>query len=171
MITARPIRFSQFKDIPDVEEIFERAALKASKPIAELYKATFATWEEKPGIEVKVTPKTVTIRLTGEKAFHWKLIDGGTEPRDILPRPENTSGMLSFQVGWTAKTTAGSLSSGSGGKSGPYLHVPQVGGGWTAQQSIEAREWTPVIREKSKAIMRDEITKAFRIRSLIRGRA
>lgn len=170
MITARPIQYRQFKDIPNIEEVFERAALKASKKIAKLYEETFATWEEKPGIEIKVTPKTVTVNLTGEKALHWKYIDVGTAPRDILPRPENTRGMLSFQPGWKAKTTPGNLSSGSGGKSGSYIHVPQVGGGWTAQQSIEARNWTPLIRQQSRAIMREEITKALRIYTFLKGR-
>lgn len=171
MITARPIQFSQFKGIPNVEEVFERAALKASRRIEKLYAATFESWDEKPGIETKVTPRAVTVRLTGEKAFHWKLIDGGTEPRDILPRPENERQMLSFQRGWKAKTAPGSLSSGSGGKSGAFMHTPQVGGGYTAQQSIKARHWTPLIRKESKAIMHEELTKAFRIRTLLKGRS
>lgn len=168
--SIRPIEFKQFKGIPDLEDVFERAALKTAQRVAKLYEATWDTWDEKPELEIKVTAKRVQIRLKGKKAEHWRYIDEGTAPRDILPRPENESGMLHFQRGWQAKTTPGVFGSGSGGKSGKYIHIPQVGGGVTKQQSITARNWTPEIRKEAKVIMREEITKALRIRSLIKGR-
>lgn len=161
---------NQFAQVPDLYKVFERAALKASPKIAALYEATYDTWDEKPTLQIKITPRRLEVQLTGEKAIHWKYIDEGTAPRDILPKASNKSGKLHFQAGWQAKTSRGSLSSGSGGKSGPYVHPTQVGGDVTAQQSIEARHWSPLIREKTQSIMREEITKALRIATLVKGR-
>lgn len=170
MITVRAL--TQFdvrratQKYADLERVFELAAQDAIPEIKALYEATWATWEEQPGIEPHLTERQLTFELTGEKAQHWFWIDQGTRPRDILPLPGNVNQTLDFRENFTAKTQRGVIGSGSGGKSGRYIHLPQVGGGVTAQQSIEARKWTPAIREKAREIMLKKIQ--ARVKALAR---
>lgn len=85
-------------------------------------------------------------------------INYGTGPRDIVPRPDNPSGLLKFMRGYTPSTNPGSLSSGT-----KQRHLPWVARRIVREHVIDARAFDEVIQEMRRSkfpdIFRDWMAK------------
>ena len=132
--TAKPL------DYDALLKAAEAALQEGGKSIMSDLEGATATWEDKPQFEIQgpfLKGKELSVRVaprTNVEIFTY--VNDGTPPHMIFPRKGK---FLSYQRDFTPKTHVGSLSSGPGGKSGPYVNRLGV-----AHPGIEARKFTTV---------------------------
>ena len=130
--TAKPLDYNALL------KAAEAALQEGGKSIMSDLKGATATWENKPQFEIKgpfLKGKELYIRVvptTNVEIFTY--VNDGTQPHMIFPRKGK---FLSYQRDFTPKTQPWSLSSGPGGKSGPY--VKRLG---VAHPGTKARKFT-----------------------------
>ena len=134
--TAKPM------DYDALLKAAEAALQEGGKSIMSDLKGATATWQNKPQFEIQ--GPFLKKQGNGSVLFIWvapttnveifEYVNNGTQPHMIFPRKGK---FLSYQRDFTPKTQPWSLSSGSGGKSGPY--VKRLG---VTHPGIEARMFT-----------------------------
>lgn len=148
MITLIPIK-PKVK-IADADKIL-KAVRRATEQetgliIADLQK-TIASWSKPARFVARVGPTGAEVRTDNEI---WNMLDAGTKPHLIIAKPGK---LLRFPANYAAKTRAKSLSSGSGGASGPIRfarivrHPGTFARRWTeTAQAESARRYPPAVQ-------------------------
>jgi hypothetical protein len=112
--------------------------------------ATTNTWKHKPKFIVK--PESPMSRIIYTDDDVWNMLEVGTRPHIIKPKPTNRSGMLRFAWdgfgSYGAKTTPGSLSS----KNARYPKKI-VRRRFVKHPGTKARKWTIVAKQKYAKLM------------------
>jgi len=112
--------------------------------------ATTNTWKHKPKFITK--PQLPLARVIYTEDDIWNMLEVGTRPHIIRPKPSNKSGMLRFAWdgygSYGAKTTPGSLSS----KSARYPKT-RVRRRFVKHPGTKPRKWTIVAKEKYAKLM------------------
>jgi len=132
--TAKPL------DYDALLKAAEAALQEGGKSIMSDLEGATATWEDKPQFEIQgpfLKGNELSVRVaprTNVEIFTY--VNDGTQPHMIFPRKGK---FLSYQRDFTPKTQPWSLSSRSGGKSGPYVNRLGV-----AHPGIEPRKFTTV---------------------------
>ena len=134
---------------------------KVEREMKKDFEATQETWQPEDKakfgsiISMRGGGPTVVV-APEENGDIWTLVNNGAPPHDIAPTVEG--GLLTFQSGYTAKTTPGVIGSGQGGKFGPKVkrkivhHPGHVGRKFTV--AIQ-NKWLPKFRSMAEAAMRD----------------
>lgn len=99
------------------------------------------TWNHKPGFKITRDADSTSVG-TDDEIFGY--VDGGTRPHDIRPRGKR----LKFQGGFKAKTTPGSLRSGSGGSSGAFVFAKVV-----HHPGTKARNFSKLVNERAQKLL------------------
>lgn len=120
--------------------------------------ATTNTWKHKPKFIVK--RETPTSRIIYTEDDVWNMLEVGTRPHIIRPKPTNRSGMLRFKWdgfgSYGAKTKPGSLSS----KGARYPTTP-VRRRVVKHPGTKARRWTIAAKDKYRTLMPRIIQRAI----------
>ena len=87
-------------------------------------------------------------------SLKYRYVDLGTKQHPIVPRPENTLGLLIFPKEYTPRTTVGSLEKREGGKNlaGPWVYTNYVD-----HPGNEPRNFELPIIEEQKPLVLDEL--------------
>jgi hypothetical protein len=130
--TAKPL------DYKALLKAAEAALQEGGKSIKSDLEGATSTWENKPQFEIQgpfLKGSELFIRVAPRTNVEiFKYVNDGTQPHMIFPRKGK---FLSYQRDFTPKTQPWSLSSGPGGKSGPY--VKRLG---VTHPGTEARKFT-----------------------------
>jgi hypothetical protein len=141
-----------------VNRALARAANKAKPRIIRQFQRTTSTWRHKPTFAARsgLSSGGLTLDIgTNDRIYGY--VSNGTPAHVIRPR---RAPLLRFQSGYRAKTRPNSLSSGAGGKYGPYVVAKEVNHPGTKARKFDAA----VLREEKPRITQDisvEIAKEF----------
>ena len=132
LLTTMPALFKIVPEIPRkflgdylTKEVFEDALDEAADKALVEFKATVATWNQKPEFTVRRNKYSRTIS-TDDRI--WLLVEKGAKPHKIPKRifKNALKSYLRFQTQYQAKTMPNNADSFAGGPSGPYVRVRQV---------------------------------------------
>lgn len=139
-----------------VQRAVDAGYAKLAALTVEGFERTTATWSKRPTFAVKITRKGFTVS-TDSPIFGY--VDEGTRPHRIMPK--RPGGVLRFQSPFRAKTSPGSIGSGSGSTGGDTVFSRGVN-----HPGTKARNFTETIQkriDKVKAdVMQAEINKVVK---------
>lgn len=118
------------------------------------FQRTTSSWRHSVSFSV-VKVGTSWYVTTGSKLYEM-ISETGAKPHKIVAR---RSTYLRFAVGYTAKTSPGSLSSGGGGKSGRIVMARTVyHPGFRARKFVTSvmRKWEPILMSRVNAAVAKE---------------
>lgn len=110
------------------------------------YQSTTRTWKHKPSFRIAHKGDSVTVG-TDDEIYGY--VDKGTRPHTIRPRRAK---VLRFSSGYRAKTTPGSLGSGSGGATGGAVYRRFV-----QHPGTKARRFTELVQKRADDFFPDEM--------------
>jgi len=138
---------------------FSKASIDALKGVGVNFKqdfdATSKTWKHQPvfGTTFAQTATSASVTVATKDEI-YRYVNDGTKAHIIRPKG---GGVLSFQGGFTAKTSPGVIGSGAGGSSGAMVHTRVVHHpGTKARKFDEAilRKWQGKLAKELGIIMR-----------------
>lgn len=134
----------------------EQAMLAALQDLGRDAKADFdktvATWNDKPGFDVKADLKGVSI-TTGDE--NYQRVDKGTRAHIIVP---HGSYPLRFKVGGRAKTRPGVIGSSGGSKGNEWVSSDRV-----KHPGTRARKFSETISKKYQGKVNTYFKKMLRV--------
>jgi hypothetical protein len=108
------------------------------------FEGAVRTWRHKPSFRITRDEDSTSVG-TDDKIFGY--VDGGTRPHLIRPKKKR----LRFQTGFSAKSSPGSLSSGRGGRSGPFVFARVV-----RHPGTKARNFSKLVNERAQTLLTAE---------------
>lgn len=125
----------------------EAANKRLAQGIRDDYAKTVRTWEKKPKfkvIRVRDPSGAIVFEISTDN-FIYKIVDEGSEPHIIRPKPDNPTGFLWFRSPYNAKTKPNVLGSGKGGiAAGAKLHRATE----VRHPGTKARNFTLMIKKR-----------------------
>lgn len=102
----------------------ERVLDKTGKDFLEGFDQSVDGWEHEVrfGVQSEINGRQARV-IVGTDDEIYGYVNHGTKPHDIKPKRK---GRLSFRTGYRAKTRRGSLRSGAGGASGPWVSTKKT---------------------------------------------
>lgn len=154
-VTVKPIRPKKFGRLGSsyFQSEIEKTLDEIQRETVKLYQQVTSTWSGGVDIQESKSPFRRTV-VVNDKRF--KFVDKGTRAHWIVAK---TKKKLRFQTDYSAKTRPGSLSSVSGGASGPTVHRTRV---W--HPGTEARNFTEEIQQQADRISADRMNAMFKKR-------
>lgn len=143
---------------PNLQQAIRTAATNLGKRVHKQYDDLTGQWNDPPQFDEKVNvraTRTIVEVKTLNNKYRW--VDLGTSPHPIDPRPENTTGLLVFQAGYTPSTTPRSLKTRSSSRSGPTIFTPHVD-----HPGSEPRHFEVPIAKEQKPLVKDELIKLIK---------
>ncbi len=104
-----------------MQDAVSHAMDKTAIRVQDMFEETTSTWEHSVKFAISTVDWNERTISTDDTIYGY--VNFGTEPHLIAPRTART---LRFATGYKAKTSAGSLSSGSGGAKGPIVYLRGV---------------------------------------------
>jgi hypothetical protein len=145
-------------DAKKLETAIRNTITMQAKAAAADFGATTNTWKHRVQFFNKPVREIDQIITTTDPI--WLMLEAGTRPHAIMPKPTNKSGLLRFQWGgpgsYKAKTAPGQLTSFKGGARGPIVFRRRVWHPGTAP-----RLWIPTAAAKWQSLLPETVQRAI----------
>lgn len=155
MIVFKAIKSSKMKD-QAMRLGMLSLAHEVEREVKKDFQATTSTWEHKVEFVSMISLKGGVSVLVGTDDDVYSYVSDGTPEHDIAPVNKD---YLVYRIGYTPKTSAGSLVAKAGGSYGGYnkrdrVHHPGIAEPRHFDQAIEKR-WKTKFRRLVEQMMRD----------------
>lgn len=145
-------------DPKKLEKAVRNTMVMQAKAVAADFGATTNSWNHKVEFKTQTVNEIDQIISTGDPI--WIMLEKGTKPHPIFPRPTNKSQRLRFQWGgfgsYKAKSRPGQLRSYKGGPSGGIVYRRSVKHPGTAP-----RNWILTARDKWQELLPNTVQRAI----------